>query len=78
MVGGMHGSKECRSTTVLRHSLMVGWVCVAGETATAADGTQPTGMHSCFFFSILFLAISNTSRTDTIHEELFEVTCSHY
>ena len=22
--------------------------CVAGETATAADGTHPTGMHSCF------------------------------
>ena len=23
-------------------------VCVAGETATVADGTHPTGMHSCF------------------------------
>ena len=23
--------------------------CVAGETATAADGTHPTGMHSCFY-----------------------------
>ena len=23
-------------------------VCVAGETATAADGTHPTGMHSCY------------------------------
>ena len=21
--------------------------CVAGETVTAADGTHPTGMHSC-------------------------------
>ena len=21
--------------------------CVAGEMATAADGTHPTGMHSC-------------------------------
>ena len=21
--------------------------CVAAETATAADGTHPTGMHSC-------------------------------
>ena len=31
MVGGMH-SKE---------------VCMAGETATAADGTHPTGIHSC-------------------------------
>ena len=22
-------------------------MCVAGETATAADGRHPTGMHSC-------------------------------
>ena len=27
-----------------------GWggACVAGETVTAADGTHPTGMHSCY------------------------------
>ena len=25
-----------------------GGACVAGETATAADGTHPTGMHSCY------------------------------
>ena len=25
-----------------------GHACVAGETATAADGTYPTGMHSCY------------------------------
>ena len=24
--------------------------CMAGEMATAADGTHPTGMHSCFYF----------------------------
>ena len=23
------------------------------QTATAADGTHPTGMHSCFYFSTL-------------------------
>ena len=23
-------------------------VCVAGETVTAADGTHPAGMHSCY------------------------------
>ena len=22
--------------------------CMAGEVATAADGTHPTGMHSCY------------------------------
>ena len=28
------------------------WVCMAGETANAADGTHPTGIPSCFgFFS---------------------------
>ena len=32
MVGGMHGR---------------GGACVAGETATAADGMHPTGMLSC-------------------------------
>ena len=33
-----------------------GWVhawqgpCIAGEMATAADGTHPTGMHSCYYY----------------------------
>ena len=29
--------------------------CVSGETATAVDGTHPTGMHSCswIIFSLL-------------------------
>ena len=31
MVGGMHGRRAC----------------MAEETATAADGAHPTGMHSC-------------------------------
>ena len=35
MVAGMH-SGEGR--------------CMAGEMATAASGTHPTGMHSCFEF----------------------------
>ena len=26
-----------------------GRACVTGETATAADGTHPTGMHACLF-----------------------------
>ena len=37
VAGGMHGGG---------HAWQEG-VCVAGETATAADGTHPTGMHSC-------------------------------
>ena len=34
---GMHGGRPC----------VVGGWCVTGETATAADGRHPTGMHSC-------------------------------
>ena len=31
-----------------------GVACVAGEMATAADGTHPTGMHSCYIiFNLL-------------------------
>ena len=35
--GGVHGRKAC----------------VAGETATAADGTHPTAMHSCLLLNSL-------------------------
>ena len=35
--GGMHGGGVCDMGA-----------CMAGKTATAADGTHPTGMHSCF------------------------------
>ena len=34
-------------------SMHKGGACVAGEKATAADGTHPTGMNSC---SILFFS----------------------
>ena len=32
-------------------------LCVAGETATAADGTHPTRMHSCCALFLLFMYI---------------------
>ena len=32
-------------------------VCVAGETTTAADGTHPTGMHSCFECALRLLVL---------------------
>ena len=42
---GMHGRGICgRGAFVAR-----GEACIAGEMATAADGTYPTGMHSFFF-----------------------------
>ena len=53
--GGMHGRWACvggghawqkgvpgRGACMAERGL-----CVAGETATAANGTHPTGMHSC-------------------------------
>ena len=43
MPGGVHG----------RRGMHGGGACVAGgmagETATTADGTHPTGMHSCLY-----------------------------
>ena len=41
--GGVHDRRACVAGGV--HG---GGTCVAGETATAADGTHPTGMHSCY------------------------------
>ena len=40
MAGGMCGRGVC---------VVGGKACAAGEMATAADGTHPTGMHSCYF-----------------------------
>ena len=41
MAGGMHGVCVCV------WGVMGGGACMAGEMATAADSTHPTGMHSC-------------------------------
>ena len=40
---GVRGGGAC----VARRHAWQGEACVAGETATAVDGTHPTGMHSC-------------------------------
>ena len=53
-------SQACVKNSVHRRAMRGGWggghvaggvhdkgACVAGETATAADGTHPTVMHSC-------------------------------
>ena len=53
--GGMPGLGPCLvpgkclvpGGLVSQHAL---WQTPPGETATAADGTHPTGMHSCSFF----------------------------
>ena len=41
--GGMHG----RGGGMRGRQRAWQGVCVEGETATAEDGTHPTGMHSC-------------------------------
>ena len=46
MAGGVHGRGHAWWGTC-----MMG-VCMAGETATAADGMHPTGMHSCMFIKV--------------------------
>ena len=43
MVGGHTWQGRC----AWQGACMVEGACVAGETANAADGTHPTGMHSC-------------------------------
>ena len=56
MAGGMCGRGACmvggcawqRGWHAWQGVCVVGGSCVAGETATEADGTHPTGMHSCF------------------------------
>ena len=42
-----------------------GRACVAGEMATAADGTHPTGMHSCLI----------EVHTDGLHFTLYSAIC---
>ena len=57
MVGGMDGKWVCMAGGVWHGDMhgrgCVAWghawqgACMAGESATAAGGTHPTGMHSC-------------------------------
>ena len=53
-VGGMHG------WGCVWPGGVHGWgdVCMAGEMATAAGGTQPAGMHSCGLMIILVFSIT--------------------
>ena len=46
--GGVHGRGACVPRGVCVAGGHAWWgVCVAGETASEAGGTHPTGMHSC-------------------------------
>ena len=54
MAGGVHGGGHMWQGGIRgRGACVAGGMCgrgacVAGETATEADGTHPTGMHSCY------------------------------
>ena len=54
--GGMHGKGVCMAGgnvwwgVCVAEGVCIAGQCVAGETATAAGGTHPTGMHSCNFY----------------------------
>ena len=64
MVGGLHGAGMCGRGAAGACMPRVGGGCVAGETATAADGTHPTGMHSCC--------------SKNLHLKLLSKECIHY
>ena len=46
-MGGMHDRGSCVARGGHAWREEVGCACVAGQTATAVEGTHPTGMHSC-------------------------------
>ena len=59
--GGMHGRGACVAGGM--HGKRGAWQGgggrgVAGETATAADGTHPTGMHYC----VKYIPLINLSK----------------
>ena len=65
MTGGVHGRGCARQKGACMAGSMYdrgcAWqrvgACMAGEKTTAADGTHPTGMHSCFFTNLLFIIL---------------------
>ena len=65
MAGGMHGGGHVWQGRHAWQSVGHAWqggvcgggACVAGEMTTAADGTHPTGMHSCTLVFFLFFCL---------------------
>ena len=66
MAGGMHGM--CVWHGGMHGSGGYAWqgACVTGDTATAADGTHPTGMHSC---------LCNAKNPRLVNYCLYNVVC---
>ena len=56
--GGGHAWQwVCMARGIHGREGMAGGMCVAGEMATAVDGTHPTGMHSCCILSSIKLLL---------------------
>ena len=54
VAGVMHGRGACVARGCAWQGGMCGrGACMSGETATAADGMHPTGMHSCLGMLLL-------------------------
>ena len=48
MAGGIHGRGACMAGGCVVEGLHCRGACISGEMTIAADGTHPTGMHSCY------------------------------
>ena len=46
-VRGKRGLAMSEVVCMVKRGMCGGGACMTGETATPADGTHPTGMHSC-------------------------------
>ena len=75
MAGGTRGRGLCMAGGVHGRGGMHGQgACVVGEMATAADGTHPTGMHSCFYIEFkVFRDQSCTHHNTDNNQNLFLV-----
>ena len=64
VAGGMCGRGHAWQGACVAGGMHGRGACVAGETTTAADGTHPTGMHSCLY---LFQKRSSQSMRSLIN-----------
>ena len=62
-LGGVHGGLHVGGVHVAGGGHVWHGACMtAGEMATAADGTHPTGMHSCYILTSIYSSFSVISN----------------
>ena len=75
---GMHGKGHmwqggvCGGGCAWQGACMAGGGCVEEETATAADGTHPSGSHSCYKLYWIFTTCSHLIETSSLYE-IFDI-----